>query len=110
MGNSPSALETCLGAVCGGRADCVAFPHTPLYQLAWVKPFNLDVPVEPAAVIRPADSGEVAAAVKCAVEGGVKVQAKSGGHSYAWVSSLISSPVTPLLPALFIHLITGERN
>ena len=83
MGNSPSALESCLTELCAGRADCVAFPDTPLYQAAWVKPYNLDVPVEPAAVIRPLDSEEVAGAVKCAIDNGVKVQAKSGGHSYA---------------------------
>lgn len=86
MGNSasaPSALETCLTDLCAGRVDCAASPRTPLYQAAWVKPYNLDVPVEPAAVVRPADSEEVAAAVRCAVASGVKVQAKSGGHSYA---------------------------
>lgn len=85
MGNSPSAtaLETCLEDLCGGRVGCAAGPGAPLYQAAWVKPFNLDVPVVPAAVVRPEDSEEVAAAVRCAVEAGVKVQAKSGGHSYA---------------------------
>ncbi|SPO04570.1 related to reticuline oxidase (berberine bridge enzyme) [Cephalotrichum gorgonifer] len=83
MGNNPSALSTCLADVCAGRAGCSASPSTPLYQLTWVKPFNLDVPVEPAAVIRPRNSAEVAGAVKCAVKHGVRVQAKSGGHSYA---------------------------
>lgn len=83
MGNSPSAFEACLTDLCAGRADCAASPSTPLYQAAWVRPFNLEVPVEPAAVVRPVDGGEVAAAVRCAVASGVKVQARSGGHSYA---------------------------
>ena len=39
--------------------------------------------VTPAAVIRPDNAEDVAAAVKCAGEYGVAVQAKSGGHSYA---------------------------
>jgi FAD/FMN-containing dehydrogenase len=84
MGNKPSTpLQTCLGAVCGGRAGCVSYPGDPLYQLAWVKPYNLDVPVTPIAVIRPSGADEVAAAVKCAAQSGIRVQAKSGGHSYA---------------------------
>ena len=91
MGNSPSALETCLRDVCGGRAGCAAFPGAPLYQAAWVRPYNLEIPVEPAGVMRPMNSEEVAGAVRCAVEGGIKVQAKSGGHSYACVSGPVLS-------------------
>jgi FAD/FMN-containing dehydrogenase len=84
MGNAPSTpLETCLNNVCAGRAECVSYPSNPFYQIAWVKPFNTDVPVEPIAVIRPNNAQEVSGAVKCAAAQGVKVQAKSGGHSYA---------------------------
>ncbi|PSR83914.1 FAD binding domain-containing protein [Coniella lustricola] len=49
----------------------------------WVKPYNLAVDVTPAAVIRPESTEEVAAIVQCAVKTGFKVQARSGGHSYA---------------------------
>lgn len=84
MGNAPSSpLATCLNAVCAGRAECVAYPSTPFYQLAWVRPFNLDVPVTPAAVVRPRTAQDVSEIVKCAAANNVKVQAKSGGHSYA---------------------------
>ncbi|PKS10146.1 hypothetical protein jhhlp_001896 [Lomentospora prolificans] len=84
MGNSPSTpLQTCLNTICAGRADCVAYPSTPFYQLAWVRPFNLDIDVEPLAVIRPKNTNEVAEAVKCAEKVAAKVQARSGGHSYA---------------------------
>lgn len=84
MGNTPSTpLGTCLDAVCAGRANCVAYPSTPLYQSAWVKPYNLGVPVAPVAVFRPDNATDVAAAVKCASTNNVHVQAKSGGHSYA---------------------------
>ncbi|KAH7162180.1 FAD binding domain-containing protein [Dactylonectria estremocensis] len=78
--SSPS--KTCLDAVCGNRAGCVSYPSDPLYQLSWVKPYNLDVPVTPAAVLRPDTAQDVVDAVKCATENGFKVQAKSGGHSY----------------------------
>ena len=77
------SLGDCLRAVCGLRLGCVAFEGYPFYQSAWVKPYNLDIPVVPAAVIRPDNAKEVAAAVKCGNEHNVAVQAKSGGHSYA---------------------------
>ncbi|TQS32800.1 hypothetical protein Golomagni_06872, partial [Golovinomyces magnicellulatus] len=84
MGNQPSTpLQTCLNAVCDGRTSCVAYPDAPLYQAAWVKPYNLEVPVAPIAVIRPNTADEVAKSIQCAIDAGIKVQAKSGGHSYA---------------------------
>lgn len=80
-----ASLEDCLNNVCAGRSDCVAYPGIldPLYQLEWVKPYNLAIDVNPAAVIRPNSSKDVAAIVQCAVDNGAKVQARSGGHSYA---------------------------
>lgn len=87
MGNAPSTpLQTCLSSVCAGRANCVAFPSDPLYQASWVKPYNLGVPVKPSAVFRPNNASDVSAAVLCASTNGVTVQAKSGGHSYAYAS------------------------
>ncbi|KAK8041709.1 FAD-linked oxidoreductase YvdP 2 [Apiospora rasikravindrae] len=79
----PSPLAECLNAVCNGRAGCVAYPDTPLYQVAWVNRYNLDIPVNPVAVTRPNTAEDVAGFVKCAASNNVQVQAKSGGHSYA---------------------------
>lgn len=84
MGNAGSTpLQTCLNAICDGRSNCVAYPSTSLYQASWVKPYNLAVPVNPAAVIRPNNAQDVSAAIMCASASSVHVQAKSGGHSYA---------------------------
>ncbi|KAF2459934.1 hypothetical protein BDY21DRAFT_281402 [Lineolata rhizophorae] len=83
MGNTSSALGECLLDAVGGNEDLVAFPDKPLYQLTDVKPYNLDIPVEPAAVTYPETSQHVADIIKCASEADVKVQARSGGHSYA---------------------------
>lgn len=84
MGQKPSSpLVTCLDNVCDGRSSCVSYPNNPLYQIQWVKPYNLDIPVEPIAVTRPSTTEDVAGFVKCASDNGVKVQPKSGGHSYA---------------------------
>lgn len=84
MGNGQSSpLQTCLDAVCGDREGCVGYPNSLLYQIDWVKRYNLDIEVEPAAVFRPDTALDVADAVKCAADNGVHVQAKSGGHSYA---------------------------
>ncbi|KAK1763470.1 FAD-binding domain-containing protein [Phialemonium atrogriseum] len=86
MGNSGSSLQTCLNAVCNGRSGCVGYPSDPLYQISWVKPYNLDIPVTPVAVIRPNTAKDVAGIVKCAAANDVKVQAKSGGHSYGYLT------------------------
>ncbi|KAF6833683.1 berberine bridge enzyme [Colletotrichum plurivorum] len=84
MGQKPSSpLATCLDKVCDGRSSCVGYPNDPLYQINWVKPYNLDIPVKPIAVTKPSTKEDVAGFVKCAADNGVKVQPKSGGHSYA---------------------------
>ncbi|KAH9906409.1 Glucooligosaccharide oxidase [Xylariomycetidae sp. FL2044] len=84
MGQSPSSpMADCLNAVCNGRSDCVAYPDNPLYQISWVNRYNLDIEVEPVAVTRPETVDDVSGFVKCAVANSIKVQPKSGGHSYA---------------------------
>ncbi|KPM43711.1 hypothetical protein AK830_g2891 [Neonectria ditissima] len=83
MGHGQSTPgENCLNAICGNRTDCVSYPLDPLFHIAWARPYNLQVPVTPAAVLRPDNAQDVADAVKCANENGIKVQARSGGHSY----------------------------
>ncbi|KAK4451045.1 putative oxidase [Podospora aff. communis PSN243] len=83
MGQSPSALETCLNGVAAGRSGFVGYPSNPLYQIQWVKPYNLDVSVTPVAVVRPQSAQDISQIIQCATANGKKVQAKSGGHSYA---------------------------
>ncbi|KAI8627322.1 Glucooligosaccharide oxidase [Xylariaceae sp. FL1651] len=84
MGQAPSSpLADCLNAVCNSRSDCVAYPTNPLYQISWVSPYNLAFPVVPVAVTRPQTADDVSGFVKCAAANSVKVQPKSGGHSYA---------------------------
>ncbi|KAJ9650001.1 hypothetical protein H2198_010682 [Neophaeococcomyces mojaviensis] len=84
MGNSGSTqLQHCLNAVFSHNLAGVSYPSNPLYQLVYVKPYNLDDRVTPAAVTRPSNSQQVADIVKCAVASNVKVQPRSGGHSYA---------------------------
>ncbi|KUI62684.1 putative FAD-linked oxidoreductase YvdP [Cytospora mali] len=82
-----ASLNTCLSNICAGSSGCVAFADdiltTASYQPDWVKPYNLAIDVTPAAVIRPNSTEEVAAAVRCAADNGYKVQARSGGHSFA---------------------------
>lgn len=72
-------------------ADClkdvpIRWANSPDYgQLA--KPFNLRLSYKPYVIVLPTTNEHVQTAVSCAVKSGVKVQAKSGGHSYASFSS-----------------------
>lgn len=93
MGNAHSsgtpltALQSCLNTACTGSVGCVAFPTEPLYQLNWVKAYNLAIDITPAAVLRPQTAEQISAIVQCAAQNNMKVQAKSGGHSYGYVTS-----------------------
>jgi FAD/FMN-containing dehydrogenase len=78
MGNSPSALNKCLTTAVGSN---VAFPSL-VWQLTDVKPYNLDISVNPLAITYPKTNEQVAAVVTCATNANAKVQARSGGHSY----------------------------
>ncbi|CAI6235830.1 unnamed protein product [Periconia digitata] len=52
-----------------------------------VQPYNLRLAYKPAVVVLPTTSKHIQDAVVCAAGAGLKVQAKSGGHSYASFSS-----------------------
>lgn len=83
MGNGHSTpLQKCLSEVFTADAARLAFPSYPLYQIQYVKPYNLDIPVVPAAVTRPQNAEEVSSIIQCALDSNIKVQPRSGGHSY----------------------------
>ncbi|KAK6978121.1 hypothetical protein R3P38DRAFT_497939 [Favolaschia claudopus] len=77
-----SPLQLCLNNVFASSSGDVAYPQSVFYQLANVKAYNQHIPVVPAAVTRPTTSQEISKIVQCAVASNVKVQARSGGHSY----------------------------
>ena len=76
-----SALQTCLTSAFAD-ASLVTFPQAVDYTTQ-THAYNLDYPIHPAAIVRPKTAEEVSAAIQCAVEASVKVQPRSGGHSYA---------------------------
>jgi FAD/FMN-containing dehydrogenase len=90
MGNYTSALQQCIEAVGNSRVGFAGFPSDAAYLTSWVKPYNLDIQNTPAAVVRPRTAEDVSAIVKCAAANNVKVQAKSGGHSYGFVDTSFS--------------------
>ena len=51
------------------------------------RPYNLRITYNPAVIVLPSTSQHVSGAVKCAGQSKVRVQAKSGGHSYGSFSS-----------------------
>lgn len=57
-------------------------PSNPFWNL-YSKTYNSRVPVIPDIVTVPATIEQVSQAVRCAASHGLKVQARSGGHSYA---------------------------
>ncbi|KAJ7493223.1 hypothetical protein B0H11DRAFT_1718318 [Mycena galericulata] len=77
-----SPLQVCLNSVFASNLGNVSYPQDILYELLDVKPYNTNIPVTPAAVTRPGTAEDVAKIVQCAVASAVKVQARSGGHSY----------------------------
>lgn len=83
MGNTnSSAVQKCLNTAVGGNGDLVAFNNKPLFLLTDVKRYNLDIEVTPAAVTYPQTVEHVSNIIKCAASNNLKVQARSGGHSY----------------------------
>lgn len=48
-----------------------------------IEPHNLRVPVTPKAVVYATTTEQIQDAVLCGVDSGIKIAAKSGGHSYA---------------------------
>jgi FAD binding domain/Berberine and berberine like len=83
MATSERNLAQALGAALGNNASLYALPNHVLYLEEHVKRYNLDVKNTPAAVTYPETTAQVAAIVKVAVEHGLHVQPRSGGHSYA---------------------------
>lgn len=74
-----TGLRECIKAA----VDEYAFPDHPLYQLLKVQRWNLDIEVTPAVVTYPETPEQIAAVVRCARDLNLKVQPKSGGHSFA---------------------------
>lgn len=99
---SGSNESTCINGSSTGSAmntaattlqDCLAAKNVPVFfatsagfsQLA--QPYNLRLAYTPAVIVVPTEAGQVTNAISCAAASNVKVQAKSGGHSYASFSS-----------------------
>lgn len=95
MGNTPSSpAHACLLSAVGNDSSLLAFPSQPLYESTAANPYNLNLPVYPAVVASPETSEQVADIVQCAVEYDHKVQAKSGGRSYANFGMRAAAAVT----------------
>lgn len=83
MGNSPSIVgHDCFLAAVGHNSSLIAFKGDPLFG-SRSPVYNLNFPVTAAVLTYPQTSEQVADIVRCAVDNGYKVQARSGGHSYA---------------------------
>lgn len=73
----------CLLVALNGKEESIANPSGTNYTaLVDSYRYNFDYAVVPQAIVYPETVNEVAATVECAAGYGVKVQARSGGHSY----------------------------
>lgn len=85
-GHGPAYHATTLADCLGNASVPISLLSSPNFsELA--QPFNIRLPYTPAVIVLPTTSQHVSDTVKCACRFGVKVQAKSGGHSYASYSS-----------------------
>jgi hypothetical protein len=86
-----SAIE--IGSRQQTLVDCLSEHDVPTKLISssdwesFMAPYNLALQYEAAAITLPETATHVSDSVTCAAEAGVKVQAKSGGHSYASFSS-----------------------
>ena len=76
------SLQDCLGA----QGVPVSFINSADFS-ALAQPYNLRLAYTPAVIVLPTTTQHIIDAVLCAEKSNVKVQAKSGGHSYASFSS-----------------------
>lgn len=85
-------LASCL-ADSTGLAQCLSAANIPVAVPSssnfaqHALPYNLRLQYQPAAIALPTTTQHISDAVLCASKSDVKVQAKSGGHSYASFSS-----------------------
>ena len=77
-----TTLQDCLGA----SNVPVSFTNSAVFS-ALAQPYNLRLAYIPAVIVLPTTMQHIIDAVLCAGKSNVKVQAKSGGHSYASFSS-----------------------
>ncbi|GME28156.1 Glucooligosaccharide oxidase [Neofusicoccum parvum] len=90
---SAPPASTPTGGAASTLTDCLGEKDVPIKLTSDAdfstlsKPYNLRLPYNPAVIVIPTTVQHISDAVVCASENNVKVQAKSGGHSYSSFSS-----------------------
>lgn len=95
---SAGPFRSCLAAIKGLRT---VYPGAGDYRAASAV-WNLRIAVMPTGVVYPKSASQVSAVVKCCVRHGKQPVPRGGGHSYAGVSTLLSTS-----PGLDCMLISG---
>ncbi|RSL44970.1 hypothetical protein CEP54_014474 [Fusarium duplospermum] len=76
------SLKSCLLESVNGKTERARFSGDTGFQSKDVRPYNLNFPYDPFAILYPIDASEVSDIVVCASKYNRKVQARSGGHDY----------------------------
>ncbi|KAI9873385.1 MAG: hypothetical protein M1823_007932, partial [Watsoniomyces obsoletus] len=79
--SAQSPFKTCVKTAVSDDSSRVAFPDL-FFDLLHVHRYNLYYDIKPAAVTYPLSTREVSQLVKCAAQHNIKVQPRSGGHSF----------------------------
>jgi hypothetical protein len=77
-----TAIHQTLLAAVDNDTTLISFPTSPFYAFHDAKPYNLNIPITPIAVAYPLTARHVSSLVLTAAQAGLKVQPRSGGHSY----------------------------
>ncbi|KAL2693471.1 hypothetical protein Neosp_000031 [[Neocosmospora] mangrovei] len=76
------SLKSCLLESVNGQTERARFSGDTGFQSDHVRPYNLNFPYDPFAIVYPIDASEVSSVVVCASKYNHKIQARSGGHDY----------------------------
>ncbi|KAI8721444.1 FAD-binding PCMH-type domain-containing protein [Fusarium sp. LHS14.1] len=76
------SLKSCLLASVNGQTERARFSGDTGFQSDHVRPYKLNFPYDPFAIVYPIDASEVSSVVVCASKYSRKIQARSGGHDY----------------------------
>ena len=76
-----TSFQQCIISALNNNDHLYAFPSDLLYHVTDDRPYNLDYPSTPAAIVYPQNMQQVSSAVSCVAQHGIVTQDLTGGHN-----------------------------